>query len=1081
MTPELDLDAVEQWLYTLHGGCPGYSVVSSPLSWTGRAVETHSETFPDDLLRYVRILDNQGTKGIYLRVTTVGTPPPPGRRGSDEHSVALPALWLDMDIAGPGHKPIKPTRENPDPLPLPPDDFACAEILSHTDLPEPTLWVHSGGGMYPYWFFKHPVALTSPEKIEQWSKWSATIHDKVHEAAKELGFHYGLGTHDMSRVLRIPGTVNRKVDGAHKLAQQVWAELGGHTFLPEELQFAAPAKPVMAEKIAVSSPPSSASSSSASSSSSSSSSGALRPGDDYNQRGDVLGDVLVPQGWQIHSRRGAELFLTRPGKDRRDGHSASLGYDNSPNLYVWSTDAGLPVQQPLSPFYLFAHYNHGGDFKAAAVELGRWGFGDELPTPTFQADGFTQQNANMAAMGVSPQTAAPAEPAGSREQSTSTVSEEQQESTSPPPPSSQGLRAIDMTDERMAILEIVDLIGAGNTECMFRHNGRMVYVPACDEHPSFAKLKKVTKEGIIELDAPSFRGLMGSRLAFYRRDKEGTPKATNFNVNTASAVFSNLRKGLGSNLRPLRDVVRRPIVRPDGTICDTPGYDETTQVVYWPDPTLQIPAVPEDPTAEQITLARDTLAFMLTDFPFVSREDYNNYLGFLLTPLLFSVIDTPIKLGVIGAHQPGSGKTLLANILQEVHGGTLMPGLKSSSDDETRKQVTANLRNVFNPVCLWDNVSGRLDSPTLDALLTSRTWRDRVLGQTQMVDMANDRLWLITGNNLQVGSDLTRRVTWSMINPNMPDPERRTNFAIPDMMGWVKSNKGVILWALYTLIQAWTRQGQPTWCAQSDLFCGWVGAINGILATGGIGGEFDSRASRQQGESAQSSEWGELFEAAFSQFGEEGWTISGLLDRVGTGIPGSVTAIGKPLSTDILPLDVLNEFRAGNTTWVARTLGIRMASVVNSFCGGYQLIKMDKRTNKGIIWAVRPIRQTVPADTPPEPAAPVMPQDLARWPRRLDAVRVRAAGDPLARMAAQLQSHALAQAARHAQPDDAAQQRSSGPSSPAVPDQYPLAGAGPRSAAEGPASPRSSWPSQDQAPGSSPGYANEASDHDPRE
>ena len=47
----------------------------------------------------------------------------------------------------------------------------------------------------------------------------------------------------------------------------------------------------------------------------------LRPGADYNNRGDVL-TLLQFHGWTIASRRGHILDLRRPGK--KDGHSATL-------------------------------------------------------------------------------------------------------------------------------------------------------------------------------------------------------------------------------------------------------------------------------------------------------------------------------------------------------------------------------------------------------------------------------------------------------------------------------------------------------------------------------------------------------------------------------------------------------------------------------------------------------------------------------------------------------------------------------------------------------------------------------------
>lgn len=100
-----------------------------------------------------------------------------------------------------------------------------------------------------------------------------------------------------------------------------------------------------------------------------------RPGDDFNARADWA-SILEPLGWQVAENRGRETLWVRPGKDLRDGHSASTGYaGDADRLYVWSTSAGLPTEEPLSKFFVYAHYNHGGDFKAATRALVRMGYG----------------------------------------------------------------------------------------------------------------------------------------------------------------------------------------------------------------------------------------------------------------------------------------------------------------------------------------------------------------------------------------------------------------------------------------------------------------------------------------------------------------------------------------------------------------------------------------------------------------------------------------------------------------------------------------------------------------------------------
>lgn len=94
------------------------------------------------------------------------------------------------------------------------------------------------------------------------------------------------------------------------------------------------------------------------------------PGDEYEQRTDWY-DILTPHGWQLsHRGAGTERHWTRPGKEIRDGISATTGRANDRDrLYVFSTSTLFPSETPITKFGAYAMLNHGGDFKAAAVAL----------------------------------------------------------------------------------------------------------------------------------------------------------------------------------------------------------------------------------------------------------------------------------------------------------------------------------------------------------------------------------------------------------------------------------------------------------------------------------------------------------------------------------------------------------------------------------------------------------------------------------------------------------------------------------------------------------------------------------------
>lgn len=99
--------------------------------------------------------------------------------------------------------------------------------------------------------------------------------------------------------------------------------------------------------------------------------GDLRPGDDYNHRGDVRA-LLQRHGWTyVRQGSGGNELWRRPGKD--DGWSASL---RDGMFYCFSSNA-LPFEpsKSYSAFAVFAMLEHGGDFAAAAARLRMEGYG----------------------------------------------------------------------------------------------------------------------------------------------------------------------------------------------------------------------------------------------------------------------------------------------------------------------------------------------------------------------------------------------------------------------------------------------------------------------------------------------------------------------------------------------------------------------------------------------------------------------------------------------------------------------------------------------------------------------------------
>lgn len=102
------------------------------------------------------------------------------------------------------------------------------------------------------------------------------------------------------------------------------------------------------------------------------------PGDLFN-RDHTAAELLAAHGWKPDRKTSGGLGYTRPDKD--SGTSGVLL--ETGNFYCWSSNAApLEPGQSYSPFALYAAYNHGGDFSAAARELAGSGYDGTTKTAT---------------------------------------------------------------------------------------------------------------------------------------------------------------------------------------------------------------------------------------------------------------------------------------------------------------------------------------------------------------------------------------------------------------------------------------------------------------------------------------------------------------------------------------------------------------------------------------------------------------------------------------------------------------------------------------------------------------------------
>lgn len=311
--------------------------------------------------------------------------------------------------------------------------------------------------------------------------------------------------------------------------------------------------------------------------------------------------------------------------------------------------------------------------------------------------------------------------------------------------------------------------------------------------------------------------------------------------------------------KPDKDVVRSIIIAPSqriplvnsiehapyfdrtGKLVEQPGYNAPDETYYAPPSGWHMERVKHRPSADDVATAKSVVDELIADFPFVGPSDRAHALSALLTPIMRRLFDGPTPLHLFEAPTPGTGKSLLCDLISRVvQGKPVEAGAFSSNQEEHRKRITASLLQALK-VILWDNVdwdgrAGRIESRALATALTSQVWNDRLLGTSKSVTLPNNALWLMTGNNPQLSMELTRRAIRIRLDTGTECPWRGRTFRHADIAGWVDKNRPRLVHALLTLVASWIGKGRTLAKVSLGRFEAWAGVVGGALEVAGYDG-----------------------------------------------------------------------------------------------------------------------------------------------------------------------------------------------------------------------------------------------------
>jgi len=304
-----------------------------------------------------------------------------------------------------------------------------------------------------------------------------------------------------------------------------------------------------------------------------------------------------------------------------------------------------------------------------------------------------------------------------------------------------------------------------------------------------------------------------------------------------------LTDGVFRGVRELRGVVVAPTLRPDGSVLQEEGYDAATKLLY--KPAEDFPSVPLNPSREDAQKAAGELLDVVADFPFVDDADRSAWLALVLTQIARPAVDGCAPMFTVSANNRGSGKSLVSDAASLIaYGKTAARKAYPKTDDECRKVITSVAIEAL-PSVLLDNIDRQLGGASLDAALTATTWNDRILGSNRTTgDLPMRTVWVATGNNLSLGTDIARRVLPIRLETPLENPEDRHDFKHSDLLGWIAFNRPQLAVAALTVLRAYfaadcPKQDNGTWGS----FESWYRIVRSAIVWTGLADPMATRES----------------------------------------------------------------------------------------------------------------------------------------------------------------------------------------------------------------------------------------------
>ena len=422
-------------------------------------------------------------------------------------------------------------------------------------------------------------------------------------------------------------------------------------------------------------------------------------------------------------------------------------------------------------------------------------------------------------------------------------------------------------DRKMVIDKVVDALKT-------KHDGRDLF--------NYGEvLTRVKGHETQPLDRDRFYAMLADAVACFRYTEATDKRPALFEPAWPDPPSIGAVMSKAEEFSLLKRVVRVPFLRPDGTICSTPGYDRETSTVLVPSGLGEL-TVPSAPSKEQTVMAAKLLMEdWLGDLPFESEADRANALAMILTPFMRGSVPL-VPLAVVNGMEAGVGKNLLADCAAILATGEpAMPLPYVNQEEEMRKQITAAFAGGAE-LFIFDEAHV-VEGTQFARAVTSLTYTDRVLGVSRMASFPNQVTWMSLGNQVQVNGDMSRRVYWVSLSPAGTTLSDRESYAYrhPDLKAWTAEHRTDLVSASLTVLRGWVGAGRPGYSRGASMgsFEPWDRFMSGVLAYAGFPDFLTDSRKRRSESDFSAAYWDAHVAWLYAEFGADEFTTRQVQER----------------------------------------------------------------------------------------------------------------------------------------------------------------------------------------------------------